>query len=188
MAPVTFFDEDMIEKVMHQIIAPTIKGLQIDQIPYQGFIFFGLIKVGEDPYVIEYNCRLGDPETEAIMPRLNTDLIQLFIACQEHTLSQSMISIKTDTAATVCLVSGGYPGAFEKGKVISGHEQISQSHVFYSGTKLVNGQLVTDGGRVFAITSLGKSRQSSVNKSLKTCEKIQFEGKNYRKDIGFDLK
>jgi phosphoribosylamine---glycine ligase len=188
ISPVSFFDEDMIEKVMHQIIAPTINGLQADQIPYQGFIFFGLIKVGEDPYVIEYNCRLGDPETEAIMPRLNTDLIQLFIACQEHTLSQSMISIKTDTAATVCLVSGGYPGAFEKGKVISGHEQISQSHVFYSGTKLVNGQLVTDGGRVFAITSLGKSRQSSVNKSLKTCDKIQFEGKNYRKDIGFDLK
>ena len=187
VSPVPFVDQTLFQKVVDHIIEPTIEGIQEQQLEYIGFIFIGLIKVGNDPYVIEYNCRMGDPETEVVLPRLKNDLVELLLATAEGTLEECAIEIDTQAATTIMLVSGGYPQAYEKGKAIKGIEKIKDSLVFHAGTKLANQQVVTNGGRVLALTSLGKDFKKALAISKKNATKISFEGKYYRKDIGFDL-
>ncbi|MBK9722917.1 MAG: phosphoribosylamine--glycine ligase [Saprospiraceae bacterium] len=188
VSPVSFVDEILLEKVRSQIIQKTLDGLKKDQIPYQGFIFFGLICVQGEPYLIEYNCRMGDPETEVVMPRLKTDLIELILAMQENRLDQVKIETDPRYAATIMLVSGGYPGVYEKGKTIQlPTEGYQNSILFHAGTKEQNNILTTDGGRVISITSFGNTKEEAVDTSLDLAAKIQFEGKYYRQDIGFDL-
>ena len=193
ISPVPFADEVFMEKIHLQIVKPTVEGLKKDNLPYKGFIFIGLIKVGNEPKVIEYNVRMGDPETEVVVPRIKNDLVSLFEAVANQTLDDIELEIDERTAATVMLVSGGYPGAYEKGKKIEGFEVIEESVsvdkslVFHAGTKQENGQTVTNGGRVMAITSYGKNFKEALNTSYKNIQKINFEGMNYRKDIGFDL-
>lgn len=187
VSPVPFYTEDLKSKVIRSIILPTLNGLSDENLPYQGFIFFGLILVGQDPFVIEYNCRLGDPETESIMLRIENDLIDLFLACDQNELQSITAVTNPDFAATVFLVSGGYPEHFEKGKPITNHLEKSNYHIFHSGTSIINSELVTSGGRVMAISSLGKTKNEALEKSLRGAEYIQYSGKYYRKDIGFDL-
>ncbi|MDQ3142110.1 MAG: phosphoribosylamine--glycine ligase [Bacteroidota bacterium] len=187
VSPVPFVDEILMEKVKTKIIIPTIKGLQSEKIDYQGFIFFGLINVGGEPYVIEYNCRMGDPETEVVFPRIQSDIIELFLATQNDKLDSFDLTINSDTAVTVVLVSGGYPGPYEKDKEISTYENLSEGILFHSGTMVKNEKLVTSGGRVFAVTSFGKNIPEAVEKSMSAANQIQFEGKYFRRDIGADL-
>ncbi|MBN2681511.1 MAG: phosphoribosylamine--glycine ligase [Bacteroidales bacterium] len=187
ISPVSFADKEFMDKVENKIILPTINGLNKEGIPYLGFIFFGLIKVGNEPYVIEYNVRMGDPETEVVIPRLKNDLLDLFIAAKENKLSEIDIKFEDDFAATVMLVSGGYPGNYEKGKEITGLENNKDGKIFHAGTKIHNGKVVTEGGRVIAVTCLGKTKDIAVSKSLEIAEKVSFEKKYFRKDIGFDL-
>ncbi|MEO1258296.1 MAG: phosphoribosylamine--glycine ligase [Bacteroidota bacterium] len=187
VSPPPFVDAAMMEKVEERIIKPTIRGLQDRGIHYQGFIFLGLIRVNNEPYVIEYNCRMGDPETEVVLPRLKNDLVELFVAIKEGRLDKVKIEEEEQAAATVVLTSGGYPGQYEKGKTITGLDQVKGSTVFHAGTKSADGKTVTNGGRVMAITSLGKTFKAALKKSNKNAEKVEFDGKNYRKDIGFDL-
>ena len=187
ISPVLFVDDQLKAKVENWIISPTITGLQELGAPYKGFLFFGLTKVGNAPYVIEYNCRMGDPETEVVFPRLENDIVELMMALDDGKLGE--IEIKNDprAAATVILVSGGYPGPYENGKIISGLDEVEGSIVFHAGTKLEDGQITTNGGRVIALTSYGEDFQKAVALSLKNAEKVQYEGKYYRQDIGFDL-
>ncbi len=182
-----FVDAALLGKVEERIIQPTIEGIRVRGLVYQGFIFFGLIAVEGDPYVIEYNCRLGDPETEVVLPRLQSDLVALFQALLEGRLNK--VSIETDprAAATVMLVSVGYPGAYEKGKAITGLEQIEGSLVFHAGTQQAGRQLVNSGGRVLAVTSFGADFREALALSYQNAEKIAFAGKYFRRDIGFDL-
>lgn len=187
ISPVSFVDDALMKKVEERIIQPTINGLQKRALDYKGFIFFGLINVQGDPYVIEYNCRLGDPETEVVLPRLKTDLVALALATHEGNLSKMQLEIKEDFATTVFLVSGGYPEKYAKGKVITGLNEVKDSLVFHAGTKLEGEKVLTNGGRVIAITSFGETQKQALEKSYKNAEIIDFEGKNYRKDIGFDL-
>jgi len=187
ISPVPFVDDAFLKKVEERIVKPTIAGLQKDGIDYRGFIFIGLMNMGGDPYVIEYNVRMGDPETEAVLPRLDCDLVELLVAVCDQNLGSKALKIKTQTAATVVLVSGGYPEAYDKGKVVSGLESTSQSLVFHSGTKMSEDKCLTNGGRVFAITSLADSLGEALKHSFARAEQIDFEGKNYRKDIGQDL-
>jgi phosphoribosylamine--glycine ligase len=187
VSPVPFVDKDVQDKVVRQIIEPTINGLKAEHIPYKGFVFFGLILVHGDPFVIEYNCRLGDPETEAILPRLNTDLVDLFTATWNGTLDKSTVEFDTRYAVSVILASGGYPESYEKGKPISGLELVSGSRVYHAGTTIKEGSTVTSGGRVIAVTSLADTMEGAIVQSLINAETIQFEGKYYRKDIGKDL-
>lgn len=187
ISPVSFVDEALMQKVEDRIIRPTVKGLYQKNIAYKGFIFIGLIKVGDDPYVIEYNCRMGDPETQSVFPRLKNDLVELFLAIENGTLGDIDIEMEDRALATVILVSGGYPGSYEKGKIISGVDQITDSIIFHAGTKMNGEELVTNGGRVIAISSFGETFQAALEVSKRNAEKIQFEGKYYRKDIGFDL-
>jgi phosphoribosylamine---glycine ligase len=189
VSPVPFADELFLKKVETRIIQPTIEGLKKEQIPYTGFIFFGLISVNGDPFVIEYNCRLGDPEAESILPRINNDLLELFIAVAEKQLEKETILVNPHFAATVMLVSRGYPDKYEKGKVISVDKIIDESLIFHAGTVLdpSTGSILSNGGRVIAVTSLGDSLEHALEKSYCNAEKIMFEGKNYRRDIGFDL-
>ncbi|MCT4581803.1 MAG: phosphoribosylamine--glycine ligase [Flavobacteriales bacterium] len=187
ISPVSFANKDFLDKVENQIIIPTIKGLKKEEIEYSGFIFFGLINVKKDPYVIEYNCRMGDPETEVVMLRLKSDLLELFDGIATGTLSERDIKIDPRTATTVMLVSEGYPEAYEKGKKVTGLNETDDSIVFHAGTKLDNANVLTNGGRVMAISSYGKDIPTALEKSYTTIDKINFEGKNYRKDIGFDL-
>lgn len=187
ISPVNFVDTALMKKVKEQIVQPTIQGLQDKGIVYQGFVFIGLIKVGDNPLVIEYNCRLGDPETEVVLPRLKNDLVNLFIATETGKLTDTPIVIDERTATTVMLVSGGYPEAYQKGKVISGIENITDSLVFHAGTKTGDGGILTNGGRVIAVTSYGEKMTDALKISKKNAEVIDFEGKYYRKDIGFDL-
>ncbi len=182
-----FVDEALMQKVEERIVQPTIQQLQKQNLTYKGFVFIGLIRVNNEPYVIEYNCRMGDPETQSVMPRLDSDLVALFQAINEGTLQNQTIKIKEEAVASVVLVSGGYPEAYEKGKVISGLDMVEDSIVFHAGTKAQDGQIVTSGGRVLALTSYGRTFQEALQKSLANAEKVQFEGKYYRKDIGFDL-
>ncbi len=187
VSPVPFADETLMGKVSQRIIEPTIRGLRARGIPYRGFLFLGLINVAGEPFVIEYNCRMGDPETQVVFPRLKNDLVELFEALENGSLSEVTLEFDPRSAATVVLVSGGYPGAYDKGKPIEGLEQVEGSIVFHAGTKVQNGQLVTSGGRVLALTSFGEDFRTAVRRSLQNAERIHFEGKYFRKDIGFDL-
>jgi phosphoribosylamine--glycine ligase len=188
ISPVPFADENFIKKVEERIIIPTINGLKSEGINYIGFIFIGLMKVGDDPFVIEYNCRMGDPETEAVLPRINSDFLALMKACADGKLNNYQLQIDPKTAATVMLVSKGYPGDYEKGRTITAIDQCKNSIVFHAGTKLNDkNELLTNGGRVIAITSFGDSVKEAVAQSLKNAEVIQFEGKYFRKDIGFEF-
>ncbi|MAV52027.1 MAG: phosphoribosylamine--glycine ligase [Crocinitomicaceae bacterium] len=187
VSPVSFVNPEFMEKVKNQVIIPTVKGLRADDIHYEGFIFFGLMKVGSDPYVIEYNCRMGDPETEVVIPRIKSDLLHLFDGLATDTLSECDLEIDDRAATTVMLVSGGYPEAYEKGKAIAGFDQVDGSVVFHAGTKNKDGQVLTNGGRVMALTSFGYEPDEALKKSYENAEKLTYEGKYYRKDIGFDL-
>jgi phosphoribosylamine--glycine ligase len=185
ISPVPFVTEAFKEKIDQEIVKPTIAGLKKDGMPFKGFVFIGLIKVGDTPKVIEYNVRLGDPETEVVLPRLKTDLLELFIAVQKGRLGEVKLEVENQVAATVMAVSGGYPEAYEKGKPITGLDETEM--VFHAGTKMEGEKIVTNGGRVLAATSFGEDFNQAVSKSYKTLEKLSFEGMYYRKDIGFDL-
>lgn len=188
VSPVPFVDDEMWEKVETRVIKPTVEGLKKEKIPYKGFIFFGFINVGGDPFVIEYNCRMGDPETEAVLPRLKNDLVTLFENCAKGTLGRVKIRTDKRTATTIVLVSGGYPGDYAKGKIITGLELVKDGIAFHAGTNLLSqGECATAGGRVLALTALGKDIPSALRKSNRNAKVIQFEGKNYRRDIGKDL-
>ena len=187
MSPVPFVDAAMWEKVETRIIAPTIKGLRKEKIPYMGFVFIGLIVVKGEPFVIEYNCRMGDPESEVVFPRLKNDLVGLLHSCATGRLKSTRIKADTRTATTVMLVSAGYPGDYEKGKEILGLEDTSGCLVLHAGTTEKAGKLMTNGGRVIAVTALAKNIPDALKKSYRNARKIQFEGKKFRKDIGKDL-
>ena len=187
ISPVPFADEVFMNKIEQRIVKPTVEGLAKDGLPYKGFIFIGLIKVGDDPKVIEYNVRMGDPETEVVLPRLKNDLVTLFQAVAHEQLNEIDIEIDNRTATTVMLVSGGYPEAYEKGKEIKGLETIEHSIPFHAGAQLMDGKIVTTGGRVMAMTSFGNDFREALSKSYKSIDKLTFEKMNYRKDIGFDL-
>ncbi|MCY1721818.1 phosphoribosylamine--glycine ligase [Prolixibacteraceae bacterium Z1-6] len=187
ISPVPFANAEFMEKVEKQIIQPTVTGLQKDGIEYNGFIFFGLIKVNNDPYVIEYNVRMGDPETEAVMLRVKSDFVDLLEGAASGTLAEKSVEFDDRTAVTVMLVSGGYPGDYEKGKVITGTEKVSDSIVFHAGTKANGNNVVTAGGRVIAVSSYGSNMKDALDTSFKNAAVIDFEGKYFRKDLGFDL-
>ncbi|MEI7500068.1 MAG: phosphoribosylamine--glycine ligase [Bacteroidota bacterium] len=190
ISPVQFADKLFMDKVEQQVIIPTMRGLLAEGIEYKGFIFFGLIKVNDNPYVIEYNCRMGDPEAEAVIPRLQNDLVKLFQAVATQSLDFETISVDTQVTATVMLVSKGYPGSYVKGNVITGEENVDGSIIFHAGTDIKpnSGEPVSNGGRVMALTSYGKTMEEALTKSYENAKKINFEGKHYRTDIGFDLK
>ena len=187
ISPIPFVDKKFIKKIEDRIVIPTVKGLQEEQIDYKGFIFIGLIKVNNDPYVIEYNVRMGDPETEVVLPRIKTDLITLLEATANQNLDKIKLEIDDKTAATVMLVSGGYPETYEKGKVIFGLDMISDSIVFHAGTLNNGDHILTNGGRVLAITSMGINHKEALEKSYNSIEKLHFDKMNFRSDIGFDL-
>ncbi|WP_452225491.1 phosphoribosylamine--glycine ligase [Lacinutrix chionoecetis] len=187
ISPVPFADKVFLSKIEERIVVPTINGLIKDNLPYKGFVFIGLIKVGNDPFVIEYNVRLGDPETEVVLPRLKNDLVEVFKAVANQTLDTINIEIDERAATTVMLVSGGYPEAYEKGKEITGLEKIEDSIVFHAGAQKTDGKIITSGGRVMAITSYGETYKEAIKKSYRNIEKLHFDKMNYRKDIGFDL-
>jgi len=188
VSPVPFADKEYLQKIEDRVIRPTVLGLQKDNIPYKGFIFFGLIRVNNEPMVIEYNCRMGDPETEVVIPRIKSDLLDLFIATANNDLINSTIELDSRSATAVMLVSGGYPEAYEKGKEITGIDAVKESIVFHAGTALdEHDRAVTNGGRVLAITSYGNNFKEALSQSYESIEKISFEKMNYRKDIGFDL-
>ena len=187
ISPVPFADENLMSKIEERIVKPTVNGLKEEEIDYKGFIFIGLIKVNGEPYVIEYNVRMGDPETEVVLPRIKTDLVELLENTWKGTLDSASLEIDERSATTVMMVSGGYPESYEKGKVISGINDIEDSIVFHAGTKKENGNIVTSGGRVIALTSFGEDYNKALKKSYQSAEKLQFDKMYFRKDIGFDL-
>jgi phosphoribosylamine--glycine ligase len=187
VSPVPFVDKAFMKKVEDSIIIPTIEGLKKENIPYKGFIFFGLMNVGGEPYVIEYNVRLGDPETEVVIPRIKNDILDIFKAVANNTLNEVKLEVDERTATTVMLVSGGYPGSYTKGYQINNLEKVKGSLVFHAGTSYDYRNIVTNGGRVIAITSFGKNKDEALAVSFKNAEIIDFKYKYYRKDIGFDL-
>lgn len=188
ISPVPFATDNFLSKVEERVIKPTINGLQKDGIDYRGFIFIGLMNVNGDPFVIEYNVRMGDPETEVVLPRIQSDLFELFDGVANQTLAEKSFEVTSQTATTVMLVSGGYPESYEKGKSISGLENVTEdSIVFHAGTTINNEAIETSGGRVMAVTSFGDSIEEALEKSYGNIAKISFEKMNYRKDIGFDL-
>ena len=187
VSPVPFVDRFFMEKIEQEIIKPSIEGLKKENISYKGFLFIGLIKVGSEPKVIEYNVRMGDPETEVVIPRIKSDFLNLLKGIKDGTFSEKDLNISEDVAATVMLVSGGYPQKYNKGYEITNSENCEGSIVFHAGTKNDEGIVKTNGGRVIAVTSFGKTLEDALTKSNKNAEKINFQGKNYRKDIGFDL-
>jgi phosphoribosylamine--glycine ligase len=187
ISPVPFADQLFLQKVEDQVIKPTINGLRTEGIDYRGFIFIGLMNVDGTPKVIEYNVRMGDPETEVVLPRIESDLLELFEGVAHQTLHEKEFSVTKQIATTVMLVSGGYPEAYEKGKLISGLEQVEHSIVFHAGTIKNDDSILTNGGRVMAITSFADTIEKALDKSYRSIDKIHFEKMNYRKDIGFDL-
>jgi len=187
VSPVPFANKEFLNKIEERVVKPTILGLQKDNLPYKGFIFIGLIKVGNDPKVIEYNVRMGDPETEVVLPRLKNDFVQILKAMANGSLDSIDIEIDSRAATTVMLVSGGYPEAYEKGKEITGLEHVADSIPFHAGAALENGKIITSGGRVLAVTSYGNTYQEALKKSYQSITKINFDKMYYRKDIGFDL-
>ena len=187
VSPVPFADAILLEKIETRIVKPTIAGLQKDNIEYKGFVFIGLINVKGEPIVIEYNVRMGDPETEVVIPRLKSDLVELFQAVANQTLDQVSLEIDERSATTIMVVSGGYPEDYDKGFEITGLEKIQDSIAFHAATKLENDKVVTNGGRVIAITSFGDNFQEAIKKSYQNIEKLHFDKMYYRKDIGFDL-
>lgn len=187
VSPVPFADEKFYAAIQETIVKPTIEGLKKDNIPYIGFVFIGLIRVGDDPFVIEYNVRMGDPETQVVLPRIKNDLAKILHATAKGKLAEVELIIDEQAATTVVAVSGGYPGAYEKGKVIEGIPFNSDHTVFHAGTKALQDQILTNGGRVLAVTSLGSNYKKALQKSYKLLTGINFEGIYYRKDIGFDL-
>ncbi len=186
VSPPPFVTEELMSKVIKQVVEPTVNGLHSENIAYKGVVFIGLIRVNNEPYVIEYNCRFGDPETEVILPRIDSDLLELFKSLYTGDLSSQELKISEKQAATIMLVSGGYPEAYKKGKQMSIPLE-GDSMFFHAGTKEIDNKIVTNGGRVLAITSIDNSFKDAISKSMLEAEKINFEGKNYRKDIGFDL-
>lgn len=187
VSPVSFADDEFMAKVKSRIIQPTLDGLQKENIPYNGFIFFGLIDVNHEPVVIEYNARMGDPETEAVMPRIKSDLVELLVACATGKLKNKSLTISNDHAVTVVVVSGGYPGDYTKGKVIAGLEQSSGELVFHAGTKKNQRDVLTDGGRVLAVTGLGKTMEGARKNAYRSVAGLSFDQVYFRKDIGVDL-
>jgi phosphoribosylamine--glycine ligase len=187
ISPVSFVDNKMMQKVEERIVKPTVEGLSKDGIEYKGFVFFGLIEVNGEPFVIEYNVRMGDPETEVVMPRLKSDLIKLLEAAGNGTLGEHTAEVDERYAVTAMAVSGGYPGSYDKNKKITGTEKVGKSIVFHAGTAIKDGDLVTSGGRVMAFTSYGNTKQEALNTTYESMRKVDFSGMYYRKDIGFDI-
>ncbi len=187
VSPVPFAEGAFLEKVRDRIVTPTIRGLASENIPYVGFVFFGLIEVGGEPYVIEYNCRMGDPETEAVLPRLDADLVALFAAAGAGTLAEMRVAHAPQATATVMLVSAGYPGSYEKGRVMNGLQAPDDTLLFHAGTGEKDGAVVTAGGRVLAITGQGKTLQEALEKAYSAAEDVSYDGKYYRRDIGHEF-
>ena len=187
VSPVPFATDTFLSKIEERIVKPTIDGFKKDNLPYVGFVFIGLIKVGDDPKVIEYNVRMGDPETEVVLPRIKNDFVEILKAMANGTLDKINIEIDDRAATTIMLVSGGYPEAYEKGKEITGVDTIKDSILFHAGAHIQDGKIVTSGGRVMAITSYGNTYQEAIKKSYQSIDKLHFDKMNYRKDIGFDL-
>ena len=187
ISPVPFADDAFMQKVEDQVVKPTIEGFKKDGFDYKGFVFIGLMNDNGNPSVVEYNVRMGDPETEVVIPRIKSDLVEMFTACGNGTLKDYTLEIDERTATTVMLVSGGYPEAYEKGKVMTGVNSVTESITFHAGTKQQNGNIVTAGGRVLALTSYGTTMKEALDRSFKSAEVVNFEGKYYRSDIGFDL-
>lgn len=187
VSPPPFVDEAMMRMVEERIVKPTVDGIRTRGMSYDGFVFIGLIRVNGEPFVIEYNCRMGDPETEVVLPRLKNDLVDLFLSIRDGKLAEQEIKEEERAATTIFLVSGGYPEAYEKGKEMTGFDTVSDSILFHAGTQEVEGKVLTNGGRVLAVTSYGKTFQDALAISNKNAAKVKFEGSNYRTDIGFDL-
>ncbi len=187
ISPPPFVDDVLMNKIEQTIIKPTIEGLKKDQIPFQGFVFIGLIKVDDDPYVIEYNVRMGDPETEAVFPRIQNDIVEVFASLYNQTLQEHSILIDERSAVTVVVVSGGYPESYQTGHEITGLDKVNDSTVFHAGARLENNKRVTSGGRVLAITSLSENYKEALKTSYRNISKIDFKDMYYRRDIGFDL-
>ena len=187
ISPVPFVNEELMKKIEDRIIKPTVSGLLEEKIVYKGFIFIGLMVTEGEPYVIEYNVRMGDPETEVILPRIKSDLLEIFKKVSAEELDEVTVEITEDAAVTVMLVSGGYPESYEKGKEISGLKDVEDSTVFHAGTRELNGSVVTNGGRVLAVTSLGNNYREALKKSYQNVDKLHFDKMYFRKDLGFDL-
>jgi phosphoribosylamine--glycine ligase len=188
ISPVPFADEDFMQKVKTKIIEPTIAGLQKDNLDYKGFVFIGLMKVGDEPFVIEYNCRMGDPETEVVLPRIKNDLVSILKATAQQSLDTIVLEIDNRFATTIVAVSGGYPNDYEKGYEITGMRSTDEdTYLFHAGTKQVDGKIVTNGGRVVCATALGDTLDDAMDKSKELVELVHFEGKYFRRDIGFEF-
>lgn len=187
VSPVVFATSSFLQKVEEKVVKPTLAGLQQENIRYQGFIFIGLIKVNGEPFVIEYNARMGDPETEVVLPRIQTDFAELMVATADGELDKISVQVSPQTAVTTVLVSGGYPGAYDTGKIISDLERLEDVTAFHAGTQAQNGHVLTNGGRVLAVTAQANSLENAVRKSQEAARMVQFDGKQYRKDIGVDL-
>jgi phosphoribosylamine--glycine ligase len=187
ISPVPFADKIFLRKVEDKIVKPTVEGLNKENIDYKGFIYIGLMNVLGNPYVVEYNVRMGDPEGEVVLPRISSDLLDLFVAVSRKKLKKKTLETDTRTVSTVMLVSDGYPGAYEKGKEITGLDDPGKSVIFHAGTKLTDGRVVTNGGRVLSVTSFGDDMTEALARTYVTADRIKFEGKYYRRDIGFDL-
>lgn len=187
ISPVPFADKELMDKIEERIVKPTIKGLQEERIDYKGFVFIGIIKVGNEPYVIEYNVRMGDPEAEVVLPRIKSDFVELLVKVSQQKLNKATLEIDDQSAVTVMLTSGGYPEDYEKGKEITGIDDVEGSIIFHAGTAEKNGKIITNGGRVIAVTSMGKDYKVALKKSYQNIEKLHFDKMYYRKDLGFDL-
>ncbi len=187
ISPVPFADKVLMDKIEQRIVKPTIKGLQEEKIEYKGFVFIGIIKVGNEPYVIEYNVRMGDPEAEVVLPRIKSDFVELLIKVSQQKLNKATLEIDDQSAVTVVLTSGGYPEEYEKGKEITGIDAVEGSIIYHAGTAEKDGKIISNGGRVLAVTSMGKDYKEALKKSYQNVEKLHFDKMYYRKDLGFDL-